>query len=61
MINNKIRTLDVLISILLLIIFFPIFSLISLLILIFYGRPIIYRQFRVGYKGKKFSFLNLEL
>ncbi len=54
MINNKIRTLDVLISILLLIIFFPILVLISFLILIFYGRPIIYRQFRVGYKGKKF-------
>ena len=54
MINKKIRTLDVLISTLLLVIFFPILVLISLLILIFYGRPIIYRQFRVGYKGKKF-------
>ena len=54
MINKKIRILDVLISTLLLVIFFPILVLISLLILIFYGRPIIYRQLRVGYKGKKF-------
>ena len=54
MINYKIRILDILISASLLIIFFPIIVLISFLIIFFYGRPIIYRQFRIGYKGKKF-------
>ena len=54
MINQTIRNFDVLISILLLIIFSPIILIISFLILIFNGRPIIYKQLRVGYMGRKF-------
>ena len=49
-----IRVFDVLISILMLLIFFPIIFLISLLILITDGRPIIYKQSRVGHKGRLF-------
>ena len=54
MINQKIRAFDILISILILIIFLPLFIVISGLILIFDGTPIIYRQSRIGHKGKKF-------
>jgi sugar transferase EpsL len=49
-----IRFFDVLISILILIIFFPLIILIALLILLIDGSPIIYKQFRVGYMGKQF-------
>ena len=49
-----IRYFDILISILILIIFSPILVVISILILIIDGRPIIYKQPRVGYKGKRF-------
>ena len=49
-----IRVFDVLISILILIIFSPIMVLISLLILVIDGRPVIYKQFRVGYMGRQF-------
>ncbi|MDC1483601.1 sugar transferase, partial [Pelagibacteraceae bacterium] len=45
---------DILFSILILIIFSPIISLISLLILVFDGKPVIYKQFRIGYLGKRF-------
>jgi lipopolysaccharide/colanic/teichoic acid biosynthesis glycosyltransferase len=54
MINKVIRVFDILISILLLIIFFPIIIIISALIFIFYGRPVIYKQSRIGHKGKRF-------
>tara|TARA_B100000989_G_scaffold283126_1_gene248773 strand:+ start:2473 stop:3042 length:570 start_codon:yes stop_codon:yes gene_type:complete len=54
MINNKIRVFDILISTLSLLILFPLLVLISFLIIISYGPPIIYKQQRVGYKGKKF-------
>ena len=49
-----IRILDILISVLLLIIFSPIFCLISVIILIIDGKPVIYKQSRVGYLGKIF-------
>ena len=52
--NELIRTLDVLISILLLAILFPLIILISILILIFDGRPIFFTQIRIGQQGKKF-------
>ena len=48
------RFFDILFSILILIIFSPIISLISLLILVFDGKPVIYKQFRIGYLGKRF-------
>ena len=54
MINQIIRLCDVLISIFILIIFSPIMFLISLLILVFDGRPVIYKQLRVGYMGRQF-------
>jgi|TARA_B110000305_G_C19390922_1_gene614811 sugar transferase EpsL len=48
------RFFDILFSILILIIFSPIISLISLLILVFDGKPVIYKQSRIGYLGKRF-------
>ena len=48
------RFFDILFSILILRIFSPIISLISLLILVFDGKPVIYKQFRIGYLGKRF-------
>lgn len=50
-----IRIFDVLISVFILIFFLPIIILISLLILIIDGRPIIYKQFRMGFMGRKFK------
>ncbi len=49
-----IRVFDILISISILIIFFPIMFLISFLILAIDGWPIIYKQSRVGYMGRQF-------
>ena len=49
-----IRFFDIVISILILIIFLPIISLISFLILAVDGWPIIYKQPRVGYMGRQF-------
>jgi lipopolysaccharide/colanic/teichoic acid biosynthesis glycosyltransferase len=43
-----------------LIIFFPIIIYNFISYIIIDGRPIIFKQLRVGYKGKKFKFLNLE-
>ena len=54
MTNQIIRVFDILISIILLIVFFPIILIISIVIFIFNGRPIIYKQLRIGYKGRKF-------
>ena len=49
-----IRTFDVLFSVIILIIFSPIIFIILILICIFDGKPIIFKQTRVGYKGKEF-------
>ena len=54
MMNGIIRIIDVSISLLVLAIFFPIMILISILIIIIDGRPIFYKQLRVGYLGRKF-------
>ena len=48
------RIFDIIISLLLLIIFFPIMLIISILILKIDGKPIIFKQYRMGFKGKKF-------
>ena len=53
--NKIIRFIDILISLIALLIMLPIIFLISLLILVFDGRPIIYRQSRIGLKGRNFT------
>ena len=55
MMSLRIRFFDISISIIILIIFFPLIILISFLILVMDGSPIIYKQPRVGYKGKIFT------
>ena len=55
MINDTIRVFDIIISIFTLIIFLPLLIIISILIITINGRPIIYKQIRIGYKGKKFN------
>ena len=55
MMSLRIRFFDISISIIILIIFFPLIFLISFLILVMDGSPIIYKQPRVGYKGKIFT------
>ncbi len=54
MINQKIRFYDILLSILILLIFFPIMIIISFFIFILDGSPIIFKQTRIGHMGKKF-------
>tara|TARA_B100001063_G_C16717574_1_gene531628 strand:- start:489 stop:1058 length:570 start_codon:yes stop_codon:yes gene_type:complete len=58
--NILIRFFDILISILMLIIFFPFVIIISLLILVFNGQPIIFKQNRIGYKGIEFKLLKFR-
>ena len=53
--NFIIRTLDILISIISLIVLMPFLILVSLLILLIDGKPIIFKQIRVGKSGKKFT------
>ena len=60
MINQIIRIIDVLISIIVLIIFFPIIFIISILILIIDGRPVFFKQSRIGYKGRQFKILKFR-
>ena len=55
MIDRKIRFCDILISIIILLIISPLMLLISLILLLVDGRPIIYKQLRVGYNGRKFN------
>lgn len=49
-----IRFFDILISILILLILSPVLLLVSLLILLIDGNPIIFKQPRIGYKGEEF-------
>ena len=49
-----IRFFDILIALLILIFLSPIMVIISVLLLITDGRPILFKQIRVGYLGKKF-------
>lgn len=55
MINHIIRIIDILISIFVLIIFFPILFTISILIIVIDGRPVFFKQARIGYRGKQFN------
>ena len=48
------RFFDILISVVLLVIFSPVIFVTSLLILLIDGRPVIYKQTRVGLNGRKF-------
>lgn len=60
MINQIIRIIDVLISIVVLIILFPILFIISTFILVIDGRPVFYKQARIGYKGRQFNILKFR-
>ena len=54
MINFITRIIDIFISLFILAIFFPIMIIISIFIIIVDGRPIFYKQARVGYMGRQF-------
>lgn len=60
MINAIIRIFDIFISILMLIIFSPIMVIVSIFVLVLDGWPIIYKQYRVGFNGKKFFILKFR-
>lgn len=60
MINKFIRFFDISISILIILIFSPMIMVISLLIYVIDGRPIIFKQYRIGLKGKKFKILKFR-
>lgn len=60
MINQILRIIDILISIFFLLVFFPIIFLISILILLVDGRPVFFKQIRVGYMGKQFTILKFR-
>lgn len=49
------RTLDVIISLIAIILLFPILLIISLLVLIFLGKPIFFKQKRIGKDEKQFN------
>mgnify|MGYP001200723095 CR=1 FL=1 len=53
--NNLIRIFDIVISTFSLLILSPLILIISILIFLIDGRPIIYKQIRIGYLGKKFK------
>ena len=55
MINKSIRVADILISISILFIFSVLIFIIATSIFLFNGRPIIFKQTRIGYNGKKFK------
>ena len=54
-INNAIRIADILISFLFLSILSPLIVIIYLLILFIDGKPVIFKQNRIGFNGKKFN------
>ena len=60
MFKKIIRVLDVLISIFVITIFSPIIFLIFILIFTLDGSPVIFKQTRVGYMGKKFNILKFR-
>ncbi len=53
--NKFIRFFDIVISIFILLVLFPLIFLISIFIFLFDGMPIIFKQNRIGYCGKKFK------
>ena len=58
--TKLIRLIDVYISLVLLLFLSLLILLISLSIFLFNGRPIIYKQSRIGYRGKKFKILKFR-
>ncbi|UGA54996.1 sugar transferase [Vibrio sp. VB16] len=54
------RFLDIVVSILLLLLFFPIMLLTSFLVYIFLGSPIFFRQFRPGKNSKTFELMKFR-
>jgi len=60
MVNPIIRIFDISISILILIIFSPIMLVISIFVFMLDGKPIIYKQYRVGFNGRKFFILKFR-
>ena len=58
--SNLIRIFDIIISTLILLISLPLSILISFLIIIFDGKPIIFKQIRIGQYGKKFQILKFK-
>lgn len=49
------RILDLTLALIGLVLFSPIIAIIALLVLVFHGRPVIFRQERPGYHGKPFT------
>jgi lipopolysaccharide/colanic/teichoic acid biosynthesis glycosyltransferase len=49
------RFIDLLLAFLMLIIFLPVFSVLSILVYFAFGRPIFFRQVRPGLNGKPFT------
>lgn len=49
------RMLDVILSLITIIILFPIFLIISILVLIFLGKPVFFKQSRIGKNEEKFN------
>lgn len=58
--NRVTRILDVLLGTLLIVVAAPIFATAALLVLITDGRPVLYRQQRVGQFGRRFTMLKLR-
>ena len=54
------RSFDILTSILLLVLLSPIFIVISMMIWITMGKPIFYKQMRLGYQGKQFKIIKFR-
>lgn len=54
------RILDILVSGLVLLVLSPFLLIISILILIYHGKPILFRQVRPGYGGKPFKILKFR-
>ncbi len=58
--NRVTRILDLLLASLLMVVSLPIFAVAALLLLITDGRPVLYRQQRVGQFGRRFTLLKLR-
>jgi len=58
--NELIRAFDIIISILILLILLPLIIIISFLIFVFDGNPIIFKQIRIGHRGKKFEIFKFK-
>ena len=58
--SKPIRVLDILISLTILLLLSFLLVLISISIYLFDGRPIFFKQIRIGYHGKNLRYINLE-